>query len=47
MIEQLYRSDEEEELITQGSIIVIMMTARRIDHTRIDYDSNNDEGNKN
>jgi len=41
------RSDEEEELIKQGSIIAIMMTAGRIDQTRIDYDSNNDEGKEN
>jgi len=28
-------------------IVVIMMKARRIDHTRIDYSSNNDEGKEN
>jgi len=41
----MYQSDEEEELIKQGSIIAIMMTPKRIDHTRIGYDSNNDESN--
>mmetsp|Transcript_50704 Transcript_50704/g.56651 ORF Transcript_50704/g.56651 Transcript_50704/m.56651 type:complete len:81 (+) Transcript_50704:251-493(+) len=47
MIERVYRSDDEEELIIQGSImIVIMMKAIRIDHTRIDSNSNNNDEDK-